>query len=142
MTLLKLKPWRADRLSLFDHSLFGTLFDELKEEERVYWQPVVDVAETEHGYEYKAELPGLSKKEVKVTVKDNILAIEGEKTVDRKDKKREYYYTERLAGTFKREFVLPKYVQTDKLKAEYADGVLTVTIPKAEEAKPREIAIQ
>jgi HSP20 family protein len=106
------------------------------------WAPAVDVLETEDNFELKAELPGLSKDDVKVTLHENVLTIKGEKKEEVEDKKCSYHRIERSHGAFSRSFVLPSRVQNDKIKADYKDGVLTLVVPKVPESKPREIEIK
>jgi HSP20 family protein len=106
------------------------------------WVPAVDVVETDDDFEIKAELPGLSKDNVKVTLHENVLTIKGEKQEEKEEKKKSYHRIERSHGAFSRSFVLPSRVQNEKIKADFKDGILTLTVPKAPEAKPREIEIK
>ncbi len=106
------------------------------------WTPVVDVAEEADRYIFHAELPGVDKKDVKITVQNNILTVRGEKKQEEETDGKNYHRTERSYGSFFRSFTLPSTVVTDKIEASYADGVLTIAIPKAEEAKPKEIEVK
>ncbi len=105
------------------------------------WRPTVDVSETENGFEIRAELPGVSENDLNVSVTDNLLTIKGEKHQEAETDGKNYHRVERRYGSFQRQFTLPREVETDSIKAEYTDGVLTLSIPKAEAAKPTEISI-
>lgn len=106
------------------------------------WYPSVDVTERDDAYILKAELPGVSKSDVKITLKDNLLTIHGEKKKESEEKDKNYFRTERHYGTFQRTFTLPSKVRGEKIEANFIDGVLTIEIPKAEEAKPKEIEVK
>ena len=106
------------------------------------WMPTVDISETENGFEIRAELPGVAKDDLHVSVKDNLLTLSGEKRQDNADDNTQNYRrVERRYGSFQRRFTLPAEVATDDIKAEYTDGVLTLSIPKPEAAKPTEVPI-
>ncbi len=105
------------------------------------WLPAVDVKETADAYVVHAELPGLSKEDIQVTLENNVLRLSGERRFEKKDEKDNYHRIERAYGTFSRSFTLGAGTMADKVKAEFKDGVLTITIPKSEETKPRAIAI-
>ena len=111
------------------------------DEEASEWIPSVDVSETENGFEVRAELPGVTKDDLHVSVKDNLLTLSGEKRQEEVSDAQNYRRIERHYGSFQRHFRLPGEVETDAIKAEYTDGVLTVSIPKPEAAKPAEIPI-
>ncbi len=106
------------------------------------WAPLVDIYEREGNIELKAELPGIDPKDVDVRVENNVLTLRGERKVDREVKRESYHRVERAYGSFSRSFTLPTVVDTEKIKAEYRDGVLHLTLPKKEEAKPRQISIK
>jgi len=105
------------------------------------WAPVVDIYEHEGNIVLKAELPGIEPKDVDIRVENNVLSLRGERRVDNDIKKESYHRVERAYGQFSRSFTLPNVVDTEKIKAEYKDGVLRLTLPKKEEAKPRQIQI-
>jgi HSP20 family protein len=105
------------------------------------WSPAVDITETENGYEVKAEIPGMKKDEIKINYEDDMLTLSGERNHEKEEKNKNYHRIERHYGKFQRSFYLPKHVKADVIKANYKNGVLTVNIPKSEEAKPKEIAI-
>ena len=104
--------------------------------------PAVDIAEGDTDYTVRVELPGVNKDDVKITMQDNILTIRGEKKEVKDSKQSSYHRVERAYGSFQRSFTLPTHVKSDKIEAAYTDGILTVTLPKAEEAKPKQIEIK
>lgn len=106
------------------------------------WYPSVDVSEKDDAFVMKAELPGVSKEDVKITLKENILTIHGEKKREKEENDKNYFRTERVYGSFQRTFTLPSSVRAEKIEAHFNDGVLTIEIPKAEEAKPKEIEVR
>ena len=105
------------------------------------FNPTVDIEENEEEFTFHAELPGLEKKDVNISVKDNVLTISGEKTQKNKDKKLNFHRIESSYGKFQRCFKLPQNIKQDKIKAKFENGILTVNVPIAEEAKQREIII-
>jgi len=105
------------------------------------WYPTVDVSESEQVYEVKAELPGINKDNIKVSLEDNVLTLKGERKEEAETKKKNVQIHERYYGKFQRSFRLPVEVKSAEIKASYKDGVLKIEIPKAEEARPKEIAI-
>ena len=109
--------------------------------EETSWMPTVDISETENGFEIRAELPGVQESDVNVSVTDNLLTIKGEKHQEAETDGKNYRRVERRYGNFERKFTLPPEVATDAIKAEYTDGVLTLSIPKPEAAKPTEVPI-
>ena len=106
------------------------------------WTPAVDIAEQENEYLVKVELPGINKDDVKITVESNVLTVRGEKKQDQEVKEDNYHRVERTYGSFLRSFRLPSSVRADRIDAVYKDGILTVTLPKAEEAKPKQIEVK
>ena len=105
------------------------------------WAPPVDIYETEEAIILKAELPGVEPKDVEVRVEDNTLYLKGERKFEKEVKEQNYHRVERSYGSFARSFSLPNSISTDKVKAEFKDGLLTLTMPKREEAKPKTIKI-
>lgn len=105
------------------------------------WAPSVDIYEHDGNIVLKAELPGIDPKDVDVRVENNVLTLLGERKLDSEVKREDYHRVERAYGKFSRSFTLPNVVDTDKIKADYAHGVLQVSIPQKEEAKPKQIAI-
>jgi HSP20 family protein len=106
------------------------------------WQPPVDIVEQPDRYVVHVELPGMKLEDIKITLEDNRLVIRGEKTRTEEQQNAAYHRLERVYGTFERSFTLTHAVKSDKIEATYRDGVLEVTVPKAEEAKAREIPIK
>ena len=105
------------------------------------WAPAVDIFEHEGNLVLKAELPGIEPKDVDVSVENNVLTLRGERKFETEVKRDKYHRVERVYGTFSRSFTLPNVVDTDKIKADYKDGVLQVTLPQREEAKPKQIQV-
>ena len=105
------------------------------------WMPMVDVTETKDEIVVRAEVPGMTKEDISVTLQDNVLTLRGEKKQEKRELEAAFHRLERSYGSFVRSFTLPTLVQADKVKAAYKDGVLTITLPKAEEVKPKEISI-
>ncbi len=105
------------------------------------WAPAVDIYEQDGNIVLKAELPGVDPKQVDVRLESNTLTLSGERKVDHEVKQEHYHRVERAYGSFTRSFTLPSTVDQEKIKADYKDGVLKVTLPKREEAKPKQISI-
>ena len=105
------------------------------------WMPAVDISETENEILIKADIPGMTKEDIKVVVHENTLTLKGERRSEKTEEKTDYYRTERVYGSFYRSFSLPSMVDAGKIKANYVNGVLEIALPKVEEAKPKEIAI-
>jgi HSP20 family protein len=105
------------------------------------WSPAVDMHETKDNLVLRLEVPGVREKDVTVSITGDLLSVKGERRWDDEGKDQKFLHVERLYGQFERLIQLPMGVQADKVKASYRDGVLEVTLPKAEELKPREIKI-
>jgi HSP20 family protein len=105
------------------------------------WAPAVDIYEHEGNIVLKAELPGVEANDVDLRIENNTLTLRGERKWDNEVKQESYHRVERAYGTFTRSFTLPSVVDQDKIKAEFKDGVLRLTLPKREEAKPKQINI-
>lgn len=106
------------------------------------WTPALDLHEDKDNFIVKIELPGMKKEDIEVTLHDGSLSISGERKGEEKFKDADVYRSERFFGHFQRTVTLPAAVAAEKIKAQYKDGVLTVTLPKAEEAKPKQIDVQ
>jgi HSP20 family protein len=106
------------------------------------WLPALDVHETDDAYAVSVELPGVSREDVTVEVNEGILTVRGEKKSEREDKKEQRRFVERRYGTFTRSFSLPRDADGDRVEAGFENGVLTLTIPKPEAAKPRTVKIK
>ena len=100
--------------------------------------PRVDVTEDDNAYEITAEMPGVEEKDIEVALRDGRLTLRGEKKGEKEEKKKDYHMTERSYGSFERSFRLPDNVDAENIKADFAKGVLTVTLPKTPEAKAKE----
>ena len=145
---MNLVPWKPlkDELSTFRKemdSLWNRAFREiaLGRVSETDWQPSADIAETADSITVKAELPGLEAKDIEVTLSGDLLTIKGEKKKEEEKKNEKYHSTERFHGMFERSFGLPAGVKMDKVEAKFDKGVLTITLPKTEEAKTKEIKI-
>jgi HSP20 family protein len=119
----------------------GSFRDRYTEREDALWYPDVDVSETANAVVVRAELPGMTRKDIAIAIQDNVLTIQGEKKRKKKTKNENFYRVERSFGQFYQSFTLPAVVEQDKVKATFAHGVLTISLPKTEDAKPHRIAI-
>jgi HSP20 family protein len=106
------------------------------------WAPRTDLVETEDSYRLHLDVPGLTKDDLKINYQDNQLTVSGERTSDRPGEGEEYVRVERSFGQFYRSFSLPRTVDAQGISASYENGVLTITVPKTEDVKPRQIEIQ
>ena len=149
MAIVRWEPFRdlvsiQGRMNrLFDEAFRGATRGSGDEEEWSLgsWAPAVDIFEQDGHIVLKAELPGVDPKDVDVRVENNVLTLRGERKLDNEVQKENYHRVERAYGSFSRSFTLPSVVDTEKIKAEYRDGVLRVNLPKREEAKPKHISI-
>ena len=122
--------------------LFSDSFDRTGEEGSLSaWAPAVDIFETEHELVVKADLPDIDPKDLDIRVENNILTIRGERKFEKQVNEDKYLRVERSYGSFARSFTLANTVNAEAIKAEYQNGVLTLTIPKREEAKPKQIKV-
>ena len=106
------------------------------------WIPPVDIAEDDKEYAIKVELPGVNKEDVRVSVEGGVLSITGERKAEKEEKNKKYHRIERSYGSFARSFTLPEGTASDKVSAEFKDGVLRVHLPKDEAAKPKSIDVK
>ena len=104
--------------------------------------PAIDIAEQENQYVVKAEVPGCKPEDVEISLSGNVLTISGEKKEEQEKKEKGYYHVERSYGSFRRDLTLAAEVDTAKIQAECKDGVLTITLPKSEKAKPTKIKVK
>ncbi|HEX5220340.1 MAG TPA: Hsp20/alpha crystallin family protein [Verrucomicrobiae bacterium] len=123
--------------------LFESPFSELTRTSQLLsgWTPALDVYEDKDSFVVKAELPGMKKEDIEVSLHDGSLSISGERKTESKREDSEVYRAERFFGRFQRTVSLPAGVAADKVKAAYNDGILTITLPKTEEAKPKKIDV-
>ena len=105
------------------------------------WAPLVDIAEDDNEYLINVELPEVQKENVKVTVNQGVLSIQGERMMEKEENGRKYHRVERAYGSFSRSFTLPDYVDGNRIAAEFKDGILRVHVPKSEQAKPKSIQV-
>jgi HSP20 family protein len=106
------------------------------------WMPSVDVKETKESLQIFTELAGIDPKDVEVTVESGVLTLKGQRNFEKAVEGESYHRVERAYGSFERSFTLPTNVDPDKIQATYKHGVLELSLPKREEAKPRAIAIK
>ena len=146
MSIIRWEPFR-DLVSTHDHfnqlfnETFARAFGDQQETSPRTWVPPVDICETEDSLVLKAELPGIKPEAVEIRVEDSTLHLKGERKFEKEIKEENLHRVERSYGTFSRTFTLPSSIDSDKVKAEYQNGILTLTMPKREEAKPRTIKI-
>ena len=139
MNLIK---WKPDSLIGWD---FDSVFDNIFSGENFGFNrnyPAVDVREEKDRYIVEAELPGLTEKDIDVNIDDNMLTISSKKKEEKEEKKDGYLIRERKAYSFKRCFVVPKDVDREKIDANFKDGLLTLTLEKAPESKPKKIEVK
>jgi HSP20 family protein len=157
MTLVRWKPMRG--LSTWHpiSDVTSEIFSMQKEIDRLFdrfqggvteespdssWAPAVDIIEEQDHFVVRAELPGVAKKDVKITIDNNVLMLRGEKKLEEEKEGKNFHRVERSYGSFYRSFTLPTSVVSNKIEASYSDGVLNIIIPKSEESKPREIEVK
>lgn len=123
--------------------LFGNPFAELSRNSQFLkiWNPAIDLYENADTVTVKVELPGMKKEEIDVSLHDGVLSISGERKSEKNHKDAQTHRSERFVGVFQRSITLPTAVKADQTKAEYKEGILTITLPKAEEAKRKQIEI-
>jgi HSP20 family protein len=135
--------FRGETLQQHINRLLGEAFDRTSEEGNLTtWSPAVDIYETEHELVVKAELPDIKPEEFDIRVENNILTLRGERKFEKKVDEGNYLRVERSYGAFRRSFALANTVNTEAIKADYQQGVLTLSIPKREEAKPKQIKVR
>jgi HSP20 family protein len=122
--------------------VFGDMLERTSEESNLTpWAPAVDIFETEHELVVKADLPDVNPQDLDIRVENNILTIRGERKFENKVNEENYLRVERAYGSFSRSFSLANSVKSDAIRADYQNGVLTLSIPKREEAKPKQIKV-
>ena len=145
MAIVKYNPFRDLRAMqeqmnrLLDMAWNREIGEELKEG---IWQPPVDIYEDENSVVIKAELPGVDQKEIDIRIEDNTLTLRGERKHCQDVKKENYHRVERFYGAFQRSFSLPHTIDQEHVKATCEQGVLTITLPKREEKKPKQISVE
>ncbi len=156
MTLIRWKPLRDVSRWSPVHDLTGEFLNMQKDIDRMFDRfrmnvpddngnygltPSVDIIENDDDFTVHVELPGVEKKDVKITVADGILTLKGEKKHSYEDKTDRFQRVERSFGSFERSFTLPTTVKSEGIEASYTNGILTISIPKAEQAKAKEIEV-
>ena len=146
MAVVKWDPFR-DLISIQDrmNKLFEQTISRSRADEGIAattWTPSVDIYETPETIVMKAELPGLGREDIDIQIRDNTLTLRGERRFAKDVHEENYLRIERAYGSFQRSFTLPTTIQQDKIRAVFKDGVLELTLPKAEGSKPKKIAIE
>ncbi len=145
MAIVRWEPFRGllttqDRFNRLFNQTLSQVFGE--EDSRLgTWAPAVDIFETDQNVVLKAELPGVDPKDVEVRVENNTLFLKGQRKFENEVKEENYHRIERSYGSFTRTFALPRTINAGNVSAEYKNGVLTLMMPKREEAKPKTIKI-
>lgn len=148
MALVRWRPTRdlmsiADEMNRMIDRFFGpSALSEMESIMETEWTPRVNIAETKDHYLVEVEVPGMKKDDIHISLKDNLLTIEGERKFESESKDKNYHRRESFYGKFSRSFTLPEDVMKDKIDASYENGILTITLPKSEEAKPKEIEVK
>ena len=145
MDLIRWEPKRKLLRSLFDD-----FFDVVETPGRsrrswfegAMWEPAIDLIDQKDKLVAKVELPGVDKKDVKISLTENNLTIQGEIKKEEETKKENYYYRERAYGNYARTISLPTEIDKDKISAKFKNGILEVTMPKKPEVQPKEISIE
>ena len=141
-TISRFEPFQGGTLQEQVNRLFTEAFGRTSEEGSITtWAPAVDIFETEHELVVKADLPDIKPEELDIRVENNILTIRGERKFEKTVTEEKYLRVERAYGSFSRSFSLANTVNPEAIKAEYKNGVLTLTVPKREEAKPKQIKV-
>ena len=129
-----------DTSSLFEEFVHDPFFTTLTRTSD-HWSPAVDILEKDGNLILRAEVPGVSEKDIDLKLEGNTLTLKGEKKLDHEEKRDNYHRMESFYGSFTRSFALPDSADRDHIKADYKDGILTVTIPQKPEVRPREIPV-
>ena len=138
----RFEPFRTNSLQEQISRLFNEAFERSSDDSSITtWAPAVDIFETKHELVVKADLPDIKPEELDIRVESNILTIRGERKFEKKVNENNYLRVERSYGSFSRSFSLANSVKTDAIKADYQNGVLTLSLPKREEAKPKQIKV-
>ena len=146
MTLVRWNPIRdfsvlQNQMNRLFEDAMGTWLGESNGRGSTGWVPLADIYENENDLIVRAELPGVDPEMVDLRVENNVLTIRGERPFEQKVEQENYHRLERSYGTFSRSFTLPATIDADKIRAEYRDGILNLTLPKSEKAKPKRIQI-
>ncbi len=141
--IIRWDPFRElESLKREMEKLFDSFLSERRFDKEFPWSPAIEVKEIPDRYVFKVDVPGVKKEDLKIEVSDNVLSISGERKQETEEKEAQYYRREILYGFFQRSIQLPTNVDADKISARLEDGVLTIEIPKTEQARAREIPIK
>ncbi len=142
MTLMKWDPWREIE-DMFDRYTKAVGWPRGSQEAMASsdWSPRVDIVEAEQEFLIKADIPGVEKDHVKVSVENGVLTIQGERKTEKEEKDAKFHRVERFTGTFVRRFTVPENVDADAIKAVFKDGMLTLQLPKTQKTLPKAIDI-
>lgn len=145
MNLMKWDPFRElEDVSNRLNRVFGRPLARMEPNEMFTvadWTPSADISETDTAYMIKAEIPGVNKEDVKVTIENGMLTIQGERRMEKEEKDKKFHRVERSYGSFMRSFRVPDDADESAVKAEFKDGVLNVTLTKSAKAKPKAINV-
>jgi HSP20 family protein len=145
MNLMKWDPFRElEDVSNRLNRVFGRPLARMEPNEMFTvadWMPSADISETDTAYLIKAEIPGVNKEDVKVTIENGMLTIQGERKMEKEEKDKKFHRIERSYGSFMRSFRVPDDADESAVKAEFKDGVLNVTLTKSAKAKPKAINV-
>ncbi len=148
MAIIRWRPMRdfmtvQDEMNrMFDRFLSREGWEDDESLSKANWYPSVDVSENKDEFVITAELPGMKKDDVQITFANNVLKIEGERNKEEEKQDTNYHRVERSYGKFVRSFQVPSQIQGDKIGADFKNGILTIHLPKAEAAKPKEVEIK
>jgi HSP20 family protein len=142
-SLIRFQPAVSTLSDLFDEAVAGNFFSRWNRELEETTFPNVDIVEGKDGFQIKADMPGLDKKDIKVEVENGVLSISGEKKEEKVEKEKDHYYhLERTFGSFCRSFKLPDNVSSENVDAKYTNGVLELMLKKTEASKPKTIEVK
>lgn len=149
MTIIRWKPYTEintfrDGMNQLFNEFMGPWHSRLDKEEtrEMAFHPPVDIKENKDSYQVTMEVPGVNKEEISIEMKESVLSISGKREISSEEKDETYHRIERYYGSFCRSFTIPTPVDEKKIDAAYKDGILTISIPKKEEARPKKIAIK
>ncbi len=141
--LVRFDPFRElEALRREMEKVFDNFLAERGLEGEFVWTPPIEVKETDDRYVIRMDIPGVEKENVKIEISDNTLIVSGERKEEKEEKEANYYRREIAYGSFYRAIQLPSDINPEEIKARYENGVLTITVPKSEKAKKREIKIE
>ncbi len=144
MTLIKWTPRPASLFDDMDKMIRNTFEKDwnFPVSSKTNWSPAIDVKESDSSFMLTADIPGLTKKEVKINISNNVLSISGERKIEDEKESDNFHYRERLYGSFSRTFNLPETVKEEDISASFKNGILSITLPKHEVELPKEREIK